>query len=317
MPSKKLKAKIADFSKESLNELEKCLLQKNPLEDILELTAECLSVLSPDTGMETTLRVLGAVEGETVKKLLGKLRGLVPEEMLIGLMSQLARQLPSHAFCLAALIILQPSSERALEEAFRYFALLSQVVLDARSIDLAEEVSERLSSSQLSQMNAALGACPREGGDRLDGLRLKEAYALLREGKVEAAICLVNSLRISPRLENEVLRFFDEAGLSSGKVPILEQRLSAKLEEISRDSPSVAETLSVVHKLLNAELHSRKSEATSQSLTSLKAEVLNETVAQLGQHTSHALIVLDARIQRLEEQAQRKEADCQETRLKP
>jgi hypothetical protein len=137
---------------------------------------------------------------------------------------------------------------------------------------LAEEVSERLSSTQLSQINKALLACPREGGDRLDGLTLKEAYALLREGKVEAAICLVNTLRISPRLENEVLRFFDEAGLSSGKVPILEQRLSAKLEEISRDSPSVAETLSVVHQLLNAELHSRRSEATSQSLISLKAK---------------------------------------------
>jgi hypothetical protein len=254
------------------------------------------------------------VEGETVKKLLGKLRGLVPEEMLLSLMSQLARELPSHAFCVAALIILQPSSERALEEAFRCFAeLLSQVALDAGSIDLAEEVSERLSSSQLSLMNEALGACPREGGDRLDGLRLKEAKALLREGKVEAAICLVNSLRISPSLENEVLRFFDEAGLSSGKVLILEQRLSAKLEEISRDSPSVAETLSVIHQLLFAKLHSRKSEATSQSLISLKTELLNETAAQLGQQTSHALIVLDARIQRLEEHAQMKEVDCQET----
>jgi chromosome segregation ATPase len=185
--------------------------------------------------------------------------------------------------------------------------------LDARAIDLVEEVSERLSRSQLSQINAALGAHPSEGGDRLDGLRLKEAYALLREGKVEAAICLVNSLRISQRLENEVLRFFDEAGLSSGKVPILEQRLSAKLEEISRDSPSVAETISVVHQLLNSELHSRKSEATSQSLINLKAELLNETAAQLGKQTSHALIAQEARIQRLEEQAQRKEADYQET----
>jgi hypothetical protein len=79
-------------------------------------------VVIPDTGLECALRVLGAVEGETVKKLLGKLRGLVPEEMLIGLMSQLATQLPSHALCLAALIILEPRSERALEEAFRCFA---------------------------------------------------------------------------------------------------------------------------------------------------------------------------------------------------
>jgi hypothetical protein len=263
--------------------------------------------------METALRVLGTLEGETVKRLLGKLRSLVPEDILLSLMSQLARELPSHAFCLAALIILQPSSETALGEAFRCIAeLLSRVTLDAGVIELAEEVSERLSSSQLSQMNEALLACPREGGDRLDGLLLKEAYALLRERKVEAAIGLVNTIRISPRLEKEVLRFYDESGLSSGKVEILEQRLSAKLEEISQDSPSLAETFNVIHQLFNAELHSRRSEATSQSLISLKAEILDETLAKLEQQTSHAL-AQEARIQRLEEQAQRKEAVCQET----
>jgi hypothetical protein len=314
MSSTKLNAEIADFSKESLKVLEGYLRQKDPQEDILQLTAECLSVLSPDAGLEWALRVLGAVEGETLRKLTGMLSYLVQEEMLIGLMRQLARELPSHALCLAALIILYPGSEKAFEEALGCFTeLLSQTALGPEAIDLAEEVSERLSSYQLGQMNAALGACPREGGDRLDGLRLKEAYALLREGDVEAAICLVNTLRISPRLEKEVLRFFDEAGLSSGKVPILEQRLSAKLEEINRDSPSLSEVLSILHQLLNAELHSRKSEATSQSLISLKTEVLNETVAEIGQQTSNALLAQDARIQRLEEQTHRKEADDQET----
>jgi hypothetical protein len=311
IPSPKLKAKIADFCKESLKELEKYLQQKHPQEDILELTAECLSVLCPEAGLDPALRILRLVEGETVRKLTGKMWNLVPEEIFLGLMHQTARELPSHALCLSALIILKTSNERA--SAFRCFTdLLSQAALGPEAIDLAEEVSERLSSTQLSQMNAALGACPREGGDRLNGLRLKEAYALLREGKVEAAICLVNTLKISSRLEIEVLRFYDEAGLSSGKVTILEQRLSAKLEEISRDSPSVAKTLSVIHQLLNAELHSRKSEATSQSLISLKSEVLNETLAKLGQPTSYAL-AQDARIQMLEKQAQRKEAECQET----
>jgi hypothetical protein len=184
--------------------------------------------------------------------------------------------------------------------------------LDAGAIDLAEEVSERLSSSQINQMNAALGARPSEGGDRLDGLRLKEAYALLREGEIEAAICLVNTLHITPHLEKEVLRFFDEAGLSSGKVPILEQRLSAKLEEISRDSPSLAEALSILHQLHKATLQSHKPEAADQGLISLKTEALNVTVAKLGQHASHALFAQDARIQGLQEQTQRKEADDQE-----
>jgi hypothetical protein len=160
---------------------------------------------------------------------------------------------------------------------------------------LAEEVSEKLNSSQLRQMNAALGTCQREDGGRQGGLRLQEAYALLREGEVEEAIYLVKSLRISPRLEKKVLKFYDEAGQSSGKVPILEQRLSAKLEEISRDSPSLAETLSILHHLLKAELHSHKPETADQSLISITAG--HESLAKLGQQTSTALIAQDARIQ--------------------
>jgi hypothetical protein len=334
MPSKKLRAKIEDFSKESLNELERCLLQRYPLEDILELTAECLSVLCPEAWLESALRVLSAVEGETMRKLYGKLRGLVPEQMLYGLMNQLARKLPSHALCLAALIILEPRSERAFEEAFRCFAeLLSQVALDAGAIDLAEEVSERLSSSQLDQVNAALGAYPREGGDKLDGLRLKQAYALLREGEVEAATRLVSTLRSSPRLEKELLRFYDEAGLNSRKVPILEQMLSAKLEEISRDSPSLAETLSILQQLHKAELVEageeikqvkraqdvqiqRLDEKLSEAEATLKQAliILREDVGALCRDLDHALSqckqVQETMLQRLEEQAQKSEANA-------
>jgi hypothetical protein len=63
MPSKKLKAKIEKFSTESMLMLERHLRQRNPQEDILELTAECLSVLSPDAWMETALRVLEQWKG--------------------------------------------------------------------------------------------------------------------------------------------------------------------------------------------------------------------------------------------------------------
>jgi hypothetical protein len=305
LPNPRLKEEIAEFSKESLKVLEGYLRQKDPQEDILELTAECLSVLSPDDTRENALKTLGAVGGNTVRELIRKLRGLVPDEMLLSLMNQ--RELPSHALTLAALIILEPRSERAFEEAFRCFTeLLSHVNLGAEAIDLAEEVSEGLSSTQLSQMNAALGASPREGGDRLDGLRLREAYALLREGKVEAADCLVNTLRISPCLEKEVLRFYDEAGLSSGKVAILEQKLSAKLEEISQESQSLAETLSIFHQLLKAELSSHKSEAPDQSLISLKPELrcLYEQAAEPGEEAKQ--------LQSFIEQSQNTEAATQQ-----
>jgi hypothetical protein len=130
IPWPKQKAKIADFCKESLKVLEGYLGQKNPQEDILELTAECLSVLCPEAGLEPALRVLGLVEGETVRKLTGKMWSLVPEEQLFGLMNQTARERPSHALYLSALIILETRSERAFEEAFKCFTeQLSQAAL--------------------------------------------------------------------------------------------------------------------------------------------------------------------------------------------
>jgi hypothetical protein len=121
MPSPKLRVKIADFCDKSLKVLEEYLRQKHTQEDILELTAECLSVVMTNAGLETALTVLGAVEGETVRKLIGKLKNLVQEEMLLSLMNQTARELPSHALYLSALIILETRSKRAFEEAFICF----------------------------------------------------------------------------------------------------------------------------------------------------------------------------------------------------
>jgi hypothetical protein len=65
------------FSKEGLKGLERYLQQKDPQEEILELIAECLSVLSPEAEMETVLSALGALDGMRVRDLFGKLRGLV------------------------------------------------------------------------------------------------------------------------------------------------------------------------------------------------------------------------------------------------
>jgi hypothetical protein len=86
---------------------------QNPRKD--RLIAECLSLLSPKAGIENDLRVLGAVKGEAVRRLLGKLRGLVPH----------ASQ-PVESDCnRASLSCPLPSSvnhPRASEEASRCFA---------------------------------------------------------------------------------------------------------------------------------------------------------------------------------------------------
>jgi hypothetical protein len=150
----KKKAKISEFCRESLKGLAVHLRQKGRPEDILELSAECLSVLNIDTDRDTFLSVLGSVEEETMAKLSDKLRHLVGEEDLITLMHHSTEELPTLALSLAKLFMLESLSERAFEKAFRGLTeLLSQTVLSAGAIDLAEQVSERLSSTQLSQMN--------------------------------------------------------------------------------------------------------------------------------------------------------------------
>jgi hypothetical protein len=117
----KKKAKIYEFCRESLNELTVHLKQKEPPEDLLEQTAECLSVLSVETELQTFLSVLGAGEEETMVKLSDKLRHLVGEEDLITLLHCSTAELPTLALSLTKLSMLQPLSERAFGEAFRCF----------------------------------------------------------------------------------------------------------------------------------------------------------------------------------------------------
>jgi hypothetical protein len=220
------------------------------------------------------LKVLGAVEGKGVKQLTQKLSDLMSEEYLLSLMNQTARPLPYQTLCLARLVILHPLSERAFEEAFSCFTeLLSQVSLSPGVIELAEEVSEKLSSSQLGQMNSVLERQPRdkEAEDKFGSLRLKEANLLLREGDAKAAVSLVSSLHSSQHLEEEVLKFYEETGWVRGKVKMLKHKLSTSVEALSQESPSVAATIRILSQLLDTELLSLRTE-TQASIAKVIAE---------------------------------------------
>jgi hypothetical protein len=286
IPSSKLKAKIVEFSKETLKGLEAHLRQRSLTEEVVELTAECMSVLNLEAEMETVLKVLGAVEGEAMLMLTCKLKGLVQVEYLISLMNQLAHQCPSKALCIARLLLLEPLNESVFEEAFGIFTeLLRILALSAELIDLAEEISVNLSSSQLSQMNQVISAQPREREveDRLGRLRLREAYLWHREGDTETARAIVGVLN---GLDEEVVKFYEEVGWSSDKLSELRQTLNTSLEAITQHNPDVAQTLNIFKQLFYAELQSLKSKPVNQqSLAHLKADYAaasEESIANLG-----------------------------------
>jgi hypothetical protein len=256
------------------------------------------------------LKVLGAVEGKGVKQLTQKLSDLMSEEYLLSLMNQTARPLPYQTLCLARLVVLQPLSERAFEEAFSCFTeQLSQVSLSPGVIELAEEVSERLSSSRLGQLNSVLERQPRdkEVDDKLGSLRLKEANLLLREGDVEIAVSVVSSLHSSQHLDEEVLKFYEEAGLLRGKVKMLKHKLSTSVEALSQESPSVAATIRILSQLLDTELLSlRTEEFPQESFADLRAEIsaLQIALAKAGSDAKQVEAAQHLQVLSLEKQFQ-------------
>jgi hypothetical protein len=297
LPSLKLKAKITAFSKETLERLSAYWTQREAPEAVLDLGAECLSVLSFEDDIETVLKVLGSVEGEPMQRLTEKLASLVPVPALISLLSKLAQDMPVQALCLVKLVLKQADlSAEAFEVTVGIFTgMLSQASLGQGSVELVGEVSERLSSEQLGKMNLALRSQTRdkEVEDLLDGLQLKEAYLRLKEGDSKTAVSLVSTLHSSPSLADKVLEFYEEASCSNGKVTVLRQKLGAALEAVSLESPSVAATLDIIQQLFNAELQTLRSETTEPN-SSLRAEVatLKDELAEsqrLHQHTRDEL----------------------------
>jgi hypothetical protein len=241
-------------------------------------------------------------------KLSDKLRHLVGEEDLITLMHCSTAELPTLALCLTKLSMLQPLSERAFEEAFRCFIeLLSQAAFSAGAIDLAEQVSERLNSTQLSQMNQALETQPREEEVEPKLKRLKEAYLRLREGDTETAVRLINALP----LDREVLEFYQQAGMDCGKVSVLKLKLSTALELVGRESPSLASALDTFQQLFYADLQTLSSEAASKhNLNTLRGEVgtLYKDHLQVANQCKRAQSSQEAMLQGLQEESQRSEA---------
>jgi hypothetical protein len=164
---------------------------------------------------------------------------------------------------------------------------------------MAEEVSERLSSSQLGQLNSVLERQPRDKAveNKLGLLRLKEAYLLLREGDAKAAVSLVSTLHNSQLLEEEVLKFYEEAGWGRRKASMLKHKLSTSVETLCQESPSVAATIRILSQLFDTELLSLKVE-TQEFFAKLMAEggVLHEAVSKAGSKSA-------TRIKRLDEQS--------------
>jgi hypothetical protein len=288
--------KISEFSKESLTSLAPYFKQIDVPEDVLELTAECLSVLILACEIETVLRVLDSVEEEVFPALLQKLGDFVRRKDLLSLLARLVEDQPSKGLCLGRMILMGTKSRRVFDEALHSFiSLLSQASLSG-VIDLAEEIAGRMSSTQLGGLNSALAQIGDVEG-RLDGLRLKEAWLLLSEGEEETAKSIVKSLNPSMK----VLKFYEKAGWQEDKLLLLGEILSTSLDSLRQESPEMADTLSLMQQY--TELQSQRSEA---AINALRAQLLagctplEEKIQRTEAGTQQSLSELRAEVKKLQ-----------------
>lgn len=233
LPQLKLKTTIKNYGKRTSKRMAVLLKRtRPPPEGMLRLTAECLSVLQ----VESAMRVFWVLRGEVMKEVVGSLRDLVPIEWLLSLLRRLAERLPSQALCLARLLLMEPQNEEEFEAAIRTFTgILGQAGVRAKAIDLIEEVAGKLDGSKLSLMVAALSPEGWRIQDRVDELRLKEAYLRLSEGDAEGARSVMKSL--PPIFKERVIEFYQHAGWDDDKAAYLAEQQASEEGQLSLAVP--------------------------------------------------------------------------------
>lgn len=254
--------KAEPFCKKSLKKLLPHLKLLKLSDKLLDLTAECLSVLEAEDEMVS--RVLSELKDESMHRLAGKLGDFCSVEHIVNVIEKIEETLPCQALCLVRLLMQKQIGAKAFEEGFRCFiSMLSKADLGDKALSLAEDVSENLSSSQLTWMITALGEQATGGDQRLlDRLKLRAALLKQRE----------------------------RADLNSGHIPDLDLKLITALEVLSRENFTLDEMLDALWSLFSTEFAARNSKA-QLAINALNSDfkALREAFAQTKILTEQAL----------------------------
>lgn len=263
------KSEITQLTRSALMNIERYLEMREVPQDILELTAECLSVLSLEADMDCFLRVFAAVKGENLKSLISKLR--VPMDLASYLMEQYA--------------------DKPHLQATRT-ALGRKSLIDA--VDLSEDVMALCSNSQFMQIYEALSPHmhTQQADYDLDQFKLIEVCLRLKRGDSKGARELARELEKSPSLNEKLLELHGQAGWSDDKSAYLTDHFKKTLAQAKKEDPSskTIDLLSTLYQMVN-ELSSNSARETADG-NRLKAELLKseeEFLSQLEQITAALL----------------------------
>jgi hypothetical protein len=263
------KSEITQLTRSALKSIGRYLELREVPQDILELTAECLSVLSIEADMDYFLRVFEAVEGENVKSLISKLR--VPTKWVSCLMEQFADK----PYLQATVIAL---GRKSLADA----------------VDLSEDVMALCSDLQFMQIYEALvpHMHTQQADYDLDQFKLIEVCLRLKSGDSKGARELAKELEKNPSLNEKLLELHGQAGWSDDKSAYLTEHFKKTLAQAKKEDPSskTIDLLATLYQMVN-ELRSNSARETADD-NGLKAELLKseeEFLSKLEQITSALL----------------------------
>jgi hypothetical protein len=237
-PLPDLKARIIEFSRESLSQLEVCF--KSDLETalLLDLAAECVSVLISVESLMSCLGSLSYLDSPMQKSLISALVPLVSRQDLAKLLMELV---PISSFAssstevLRALLKNRSEEDDLAQEFSSLIELLSKPEPSSDLINLAFEASRYCSKAQLSQLQEVLKAvCPTDNHEFTE-LKLRSAELCVKERDLDTARTTIAGLNKDARLKPLLLDFYTRLGWNSEKKLFLVHSFEESLAQAAKE----------------------------------------------------------------------------------
>jgi hypothetical protein len=243
-PLPDLEARIVEFSRESLSQLEVCF--KSDLETalLLDLAAECVSVLISVESLMSCLGSLSYLDSPMQKSLISALVPLVSRQDLAKLLMELV---PISSFASSSTEVLRAllkdrSEEDDLAQEFSsLIELLSKPEPSSNLINLAFEASRYCSKTQLCQLQEVLKAvCPTDNHEFTE-LKLRSAELCVKERDLDTARTTIAGLTKVAWLKPLLLDFYTRLEWNSEKKLFLVQSFEESLAQAAKEGLPLAQ----------------------------------------------------------------------------
>jgi hypothetical protein len=242
-PLHDLKAKVKEFSRSVLSQLEVCFKLRLEGEAALNLAADSLAVLLNDEGLMTCLESLTYLDTSQQKALIAAVIALVSRQTKTKMLMELVplSGFSSSAICLLRKLLEDRPKGADFEDEFACLTeLLGKPEPSYDLINLAFETSKFCDKDQLCQLQETLKrVCPTENLEFAE-LKLRSAELCVEDGDYDTARTTLTELTKDARLRRNLMEFYDRVGWRSEKRLFLEETFASSLGALVSEGASAS-----------------------------------------------------------------------------